>query len=97
MEVERTLGWFVIIPHHVQRNGVHPHCLRHLDAMPPVVDGNTRRVQFTASDLKRFAVEQKAIAIRSETEHMRASRFDRVGLLPGRSLFHVRAAPQTEG
>nr|WP_224029073.1 hypothetical protein [Paraburkholderia caribensis] len=89
MKVERTFGWLVIIPHHIQRNGVHPHCLRHLDAMPPVFNGNARRMQFTTSDLKWCAVEQEAIAVRSKTEDVRSIRPDRACLLRGRLFFHV--------
>jgi hypothetical protein len=64
--------------------------------MPPILNGNARGVHFTTSDLKWLAFQQKAIAIRSKTEDVRSVRPDRVCFLRGRSLFHVRSAPQTE-
>ena len=58
-EVEAALGLLVVIPEDVRRDGVEAHRLRHLDAVPPVLRRNARRVHLAGADLERLAVEEE--------------------------------------
>ncbi len=80
-EVELALLALVVVPEHIDRNGVEPHGFCHLDAVAPVLVRDPRRMNLATDDLKWFAVQQEFGVIGS-AEGKRVRR----GLLRGRNV-----------